>query len=57
MSDIGEKLTGGPLNETSRGFWGNLKMIRPAGVDCGDHPICRDAGAVFTFRVSERPSR
>ncbi|MFZ0818651.1 MAG: zinc ribbon domain-containing protein [Candidatus Acidiferrales bacterium] len=30
MSDIGEKLTGGPLNETSRGFWGNLKMIRPA---------------------------
>ncbi len=29
MSDIGEKLTGSPLNETSRGFWGNLKMIRP----------------------------
>jgi hypothetical protein len=30
MSTTGEKLTQGPLHEGSLGFWGNLKMIRPA---------------------------
>jgi hypothetical protein len=30
MSTTGEKLMQGPLHEGSLGFWGNLKMIRPA---------------------------
>jgi hypothetical protein len=30
MSTTGEKLTQGPLHEGSLGFWGNLKLIRPA---------------------------
>jgi hypothetical protein len=30
MSSTGERLTQGPLHEGSLGFWGNLKMIRPA---------------------------
>jgi len=30
MSTAGEKLTQSPLQERSLGFWGNLKLIRPA---------------------------
>jgi hypothetical protein len=30
MSTTGEKLTQRPLNEGSLGFWGNLRLIRPA---------------------------
>ncbi|HUK30773.1 MAG TPA: zinc ribbon domain-containing protein [Candidatus Acidoferrum sp.] len=30
MSSTGDKLMQGPLQEGSLGFWGNLKMIRPA---------------------------
>ncbi len=30
MSTAGDKLTQGPLNEGSLGFWGNLRLIRPA---------------------------
>jgi RNA polymerase subunit RPABC4/transcription elongation factor Spt4 len=30
MSTTGEKLMQGPLQEGTLGFWGNLKMIRPA---------------------------
>jgi hypothetical protein len=30
MSSAGDKLTQGPLQEGSLGFWGSLKMIRPA---------------------------
>jgi hypothetical protein len=30
MSTTGEKLTQSPLNEGTLGFWGNLKLIRPA---------------------------